>query len=223
MKKGWSGGKIAAAVIGAFFAVIILGVAFVASVFHLSLVLEKVIDSYEEALYEWDEEPFEKDEKSGKDVIKKERKSSKADSEEKFEYYEEEYYQFGNAVTEGLSYEVTFEEYVRDDFAEAENGLLKMECEYPVVSGEVPNLEGINNAIYSEISLIEEHVEDIAGYLEGSRYEYYVTAYVTYMSDEILSIAYEEYVFLDDDYFEKKYSYGFVEQEDYEYKIQSDE
>lgn len=219
MKKGWSGEKIAAVIIGIILAVMILGVAFVASVFHLSQVLETVFSANEAAFFEWEEEFDEEEERSGKDVIKKEKKSSgqkkhsddensddkkSSDdkSEERFEIYEDEYYEFGNALTDGLAYEVTFEDYVRDDFSEDEEGLFLMECNYPVVSGQIPNLEGINQAIFSEVKLIEEHVEQVAGFLEDSKYEYLTTSYVTFMSEDILSIAYVEYVYLDDDFFE---------------------
>lgn len=219
MKKGWSGGKIAAVIIGIILAVMILGVAFVASVFHLSQVLETIFNADEAVLFEWEEEVDEAAGKSGKDVIKKEKKSSgqkkhfnEEDSEdekasgdkswEDFDFYEDEYYEFENALTDGLAYEVTFENYIRDDFSEEEDGLFLMECNYPVVSGQIPNLEGINKAIFSEVKLIEEHVEQVAGFLEDSKYEYLTTSYVTYMSEEILSIAYVEYVYLDDDFFE---------------------
>ncbi len=222
MKKGWSGGKIAAAIIGGFAAVIILFIAFVASVFHLSEVLATISDEDYEEAFLWDsaEEEWEEDEDSAEESDeedkeddrdsrrKKKRSQSEKDGEPEKEadtdpdFYEDEYYEFGNAITEGLSYEVTFEEYERDDFLVEQEGTFLMECNYPVITGEVPNLEGINQAITEEIRLIEEHVEQVAEYLGGGEYEYLVTSYVTYMSQEVLSVVYEEYVYLDGDFFE---------------------
>lgn len=233
MKKGWTGGKVAAVIVGCFAAVIILCVAFVASVFHLSEVLVTISDEdYEEvAFWNFDDEDSEENtededseedsddddseeeeedsdeddsEEEEKDPSEKKRKSSRDDekSDREPDYYEEEYYEFGNAITEGLSYEVYFEEYERDDFIEGEDGAFLMECKYPVISGDVPNLEGINKAISAEKNFIEEHVTQVAEYLGGGEYEYYATSYVTYMSEELLSVVYEEYVYLDGDFFE---------------------
>lgn len=226
MKKGWSGGKIAAAIAGGFVAFIILCIAFVASVYHLSEVLVKLSDKeYEEiAFWDWekeqtdedgfDEEDFDEEEDSDNEEDSDEeedsedekeesrRKKRRSKEEEEPDDYEEEYYEFGNAIVDGLTYEVTFERYEREDFLPEGDGAFVMECKYPVVSGDVPNLEGINRAISAEKDLIEEHVTHVAEYLGMGEYEYLATAYVTYMSEEVLSVIYEEYVYLDGDFFE---------------------
>ena len=162
MKKGWSGGKIAAVIAGGFAAVIILFIAFVASVFHLSEVLATISDEdYQQAFSEDFDEPFDEDEASDPVDEEDDRKSvrekrnsrrekdgkSDAGSEKDPDFYEDEYYEFGNALTEGLSYEVSFEEYERNDFLEGEEGAFLMMCNYPVITGDVPNLEGINQAV----------------------------------------------------------------------------
>ena len=56
--------------------------------------------------------------------------------------------------------------------------------------------------IIKEIEYVEEHVEQVAEYLGGGNYEYQVNSYVTYMSEDVLSIAYEEYAYLEGDFFE---------------------
>lgn len=218
MKRGWSGGKIAAVIAGGFAAVIILFVAFVASVFHLSEVLATISEGdYEEAfLWELEDEDSDEDEEDSddtedsdeekdRDSDRKKRRSKKdsdEDSDDVFEFYEDEYYEFGNAITEGLSYEISFENFERNDFVEDEEGNFLMVCKYPVVTGEVPNIEGINREIIKEIEYVEEHVEQVAEYLGGGNYEYQVNSYVTYMSEDVLSIAYEEYAYLEGDFFE---------------------
>ena len=55
--------------------------------------------------------------------------------------------------------------------------------------------------IIKEIEYVEEHVEQVAEYLGGGDYEYQVNSYVTYMSEDVLSIAYEEYAYLEGDFF----------------------
>lgn len=223
MKKEWSGGKIAAAIVGSLAAVIILCVAFVASVFHLSEVLEKLSDEEYEVTAFWDfeaaedeysdaedsdEEEADEEEDSEEDSVRKRRRAreneedSEEDSDKEPDFYEDEYYEFEDAVKEDLSYEISFEDYERNDFLEGEEGAFLMECRYPVVSGDVPNLEGINAAISAEKSMIEEHVTHVAEYLGSGEYEYLATGYVTYMSEELLSIAYVEYVYLDGEFFE---------------------
>lgn len=224
MKKGWSGGKIAAVIAGGFAAVIILIVAFVASVFHMSEVLAAISEGdYEEAfLWEFEDEDSDEDEEDSddtevsddtedsdeekdRDSDRKKRRSKKdSDNEwdEVFDFYEDEYYEFGNAITEGLSYEISFENFERNDFFEDEEGNFLMVCKYPIVTGEVPNVEGINSEIMKEIEYVEEHVEQVADYLGGGNYEFQVNTYVTYMSEDVLSIAYEEYAYLEGDYFE---------------------
>lgn len=234
MKRGWSGGKIAAVIAGGFAAVIILIVAFVASVFHLSEVLAAISEGdYEEAfLWEFEDEDSDEDEEDSddtedsdeekdRDSDRKKRRSKKDSDEdsdddsdnesdedsdnewdEVFDFYEDEYYEFGNAITEGLSYEISFENFERNDFVEDEEGNFLMVCKYPVVTGEVPNIEGINREIIKEIEYVEEHVEQVAEYLGGGDYEYQVNSYVTYMSEDVLSIAYEEYAYLEGDFFE---------------------
>lgn len=226
MKKGWSGGKIAAVIAGGVAAVIILFVAFVASVFHMSEVLATISEGdYEEAfLWEFEDEDSDEDEEDSDDTEdsdeekdrdsdrkkRRSRKDSDEDSDEDFDddsdnvfdFYEDEYYEFGNAITEGLSYEISFENFERNDFFEDEEGNFLMVCKYPIVTGEVPNVEGINSEIMKEIEYVEEHVEQVADYLGGGNYEFQVNTYVTYMSEDVLSIAYEEYAYLEGDYFE---------------------
>ena len=121
MKRGWSGGKIAAVIAGGFAAVIILFVAFVASVFHLSEVLATISEGdYEEAfLWELEDEDSDEDEEDSddtedsdeeknRDSDRKKRRSKKDSDEDSdedfdddsdnewddvFEFYEDEYYE----------------------------------------------------------------------------------------------------------------------------------
>ncbi len=111
-----------------------------------------------------------------------------------------EYYDFHNEVRYDLSYQVEFEEYV--DMFGSDNVLLSMK--YPVVSGDDPErLKGVNRAVRKEFDEVSEYVEslveeigpDVSFFFEGE-------CYVTWMDEEILSIAYVEHGYLDGDPYE---------------------
>lgn len=102
-----------------------------------------------------------------------------------------EYFSFpAENIVDGLAYSV---EMVSEEY-EDDNSII---CyDYPVVSGDVPGVDYINDTICAEWeSMIEYYEEDyrenageydgISAWLEGS---------VTYMSEDILSIVYEESV-----------------------------
>lgn len=201
MKKKWSAGKIAGVILGTLAALFLLWITFLISIFQLASFLENLDSGTEKEKYEQSREQEESfpDEKE-KDT---EKDNSNEDGEDApFFFGEEEYYEFGNAVRKDLSYQVTFESFVRDDFTEAQ-GSAYVEFLYPVIEGEVTNREGINAAIKQEVLTVEEHVVDSVGYLtEGETYVFEGTAFVTFMSEDILSVAYVEYGYLNGEYLE---------------------
>lgn len=195
MKEKWSSGKIAAVILGSIGAGIVLIISLYASVYKLSKVIiawdefEAAINEREDGdLEEWlDDNEEEKDEKE-----KKSDKDSDLDNENT------EYYEFHNEIREDLSYQVSLEDYK----VEAKNGLnAKGTAEYPVITGEnVKNPDVINKAIQKELSVIEEHVNDVAEKLsENASYLFEAECYVTYMDEDIFSMAYMEYGYLDGD------------------------
>ena len=70
-----------------------------------------------------------------------------------------------------------------------------------MITGEnVKNPDVINKAIQKELSVIEEHVNDVAEKLsENASYLFEAECYVTYMDEDIFSMAYMEYGYLDGD------------------------
>jgi len=203
MKGKWSPGKLAALVIGGIAAGMLLFTAFYIEVAQLlsgmrllalagsragerqyrELPQEDSNDSFAERgditpFEEMPEEPYE-DENGG--------------SPEDGDYYE-----FHNAVRQDLSYEVEFE----NSMFGAENVLFSVN--YPVVSGKAQeNMEGVNRVIQWEVEELREYAASISeevGAQTSFRFE--AESYVTYMDEEILSIAYVEYGYLDDEYYE---------------------
>lgn len=205
MKKGWSTGKIVGVILGSIAAVIILWAAFVISLFQLVDFLNEIEESSDEE-YEWSfdyDDPEEYENPKGADAYKDERDKEK----DAYSYggsTEKEYYDFENAIRDDLNYQVTFRSYEKGDYvSERGMGEIILDFEYPVVTGDVPNLDGINRAIYEEIEEVDEYLASAAGLLSDEDiYVYMGECYVTYMSEEILSIAYVEYGYLNDTYLE---------------------
>lgn len=106
---------------------------------------------------------------------------------------DEYYVEFADAVREDLPYRISWMEY----HAENEDGTDYFRAVYPAVEGEFPNADRVNGelkdlglrslSIYQYLS--EE--EDL-----GSC-EVYSSAYVTLMDEEVLSVLYAEYIYID--------------------------
>lgn len=195
MKKKWSAGKIAGVILGSLAALFLLWIAFLVSVFQLASFLEKLDN---EASGQEENSPYDKEREEDRE---KDKAEDEPEDDLPFFTGEEEYYEFGNALRDDLSYQVTFESFVKDDFTG--EGSATVEFLYPVIEGEVINLEGINRAVKQEVVTVEEHVADSIGYLtEGETYTFEGTAYVTFMSEEIFSVAYVEYGYLNEEFLE---------------------
>ena len=173
--KQWSVGKIAAFIIGGIAFAVALFISLIASIWFLSDFLYKLTgEEQTEEFYEW-EESYEK--------------------QNEYESDNEEYYEFANAIRNDLAYGIEIEEFYRDDFSkEGANGDIIVEFTYPVITGEAPNLEAINQAVYAEIEEIQEYVASAGPHLsEGDVYNYSGEVYIPYMSEKILSVMYVEY------------------------------
>lgn len=201
MKKKWSAGKVTGLVLGIIAAVIVLGASFVVSVIQLAEFLDKInIENHiPDSGTDPEEEIFSYEDKEGRE--NKDNRESKEDFDtEDFdaEYFDTEYYDFENAIREDLDYQADIEIYQRDDFIpEGGTGSISVYFEYPVISGDIPNIDGINQSVYKEITEIEEYMDSVALHLsEEDVYDYVGTGYVTCMTDEFFSIAYVEYGYL---------------------------
>ena len=200
MKEGWSVGKIIGVIAGVIAAVIILWVAFVASVFQLiDFVDEMEEDSADE--YEWSFDYDDKNDFDDKDWGDWYDDEDEDQSSGGGNIGEGEYYEFENDIREDLFYQVEIQSYEKGDFTSEKGGKANVSFEYARVSGDVPNLDGINQALYEEVSKVEKHIDSSLEYLsENDNYEYTGTCYVTYMSEDIFSVAYVEYGYLNDQF-----------------------
>lgn len=114
--------------------------------------------------------------------------------DEDIEGYETgEYFSFpADNRVEGLHYSVDIKE---EEYRDGENTTIYYN--YPVVKGDVPNVDAINDAICAEWeSLLDYYEEDYRDYMyEGDGILAQLDGNVTYMSEDILSIVYRETVY----------------------------
>lgn len=212
MKKKWSTGKIVGVILGIIAAVIVLWVAFVISLVQLIAFLDKIGNdsrtAYESSDGYYEEDDHKEDIDQDDDAPYDKGNDRAADKDDDAFFYDyssdEEYYDFSNDIKEDLDYQIEIKNYQRDDFIPVgEKSYINISFAYPVITGEVPNVDGINRAMYEEINIIEAHVASAAEFLsDGDIYDFTGTCYVTYMSDEILSVAYVEYGYLNDTFLE---------------------
>lgn len=200
MQKKWTPGKIVALVFGCIGAGIALFAAIYISIFQISaniLFLDSIIS----------EDPYEEDQ--GKDHSQFAYDSEKDDTEkdvwnepeEKAGIDDSQYYDFHNEIKTDLSYQIKIEEFA--DPAD-ENGRAMLIGNCPVVSCEDQGKEErINNAIHKEIEEVFDYVSQLGDELpEGACFSFEMESYVTYMDEEVLSVIYEEYGYLDDEMYE---------------------
>ncbi|MCM1223651.1 MAG: hypothetical protein NC548_55300 [Lachnospiraceae bacterium] len=109
------------------------------------------------------------------------------------DYDDDEYYEFHDDLKDNLSYSIEWDyfEYELDDEDVA------IYVDYPVIVGDdVPNLDKLNARIEREATSFQDYYEDsYSKYMDedGNSYFYVnATAYVTYMSESVLSIAFQE-------------------------------
>lgn len=125
-------------------------------------------------------------------VIEKDLDSMLSGSQSQSADVDWECYDMANDIKDNLDYQVEMAEY--EYFSE--DGLVKVQIEYPVVTGNADNIDMIAKAASREadywIDIIEDtYINSTNAY--GSDFaSVYIKGYVTYMSDEILSIAYSE-------------------------------
>lgn len=216
MKKGWTAGKIIAVILGSIAAFGVLWIALVISILQLSYFVSRIEGGSDNIYGQYQEEDKAKESRKNpaEDTYGEKDSEYPGDDsygEKDFEYSgedsydtDEEYYDFANALRDDLEYSIEFKTSLRDDFDLGEGqGSAKVEFHYPVVMGNVKNLDGINQVIQEEIHIVEEHVASSVRYLTAEEvYSFTGEGYVTYMSEDILSVAYVEYGYLNGSYLE---------------------
>lgn len=110
-----------------------------------------------------------------------------------------EYYEFHNEIRDDLSYQVRLENY-EEEFGD--NGNISVKMSYPVVSGK-DDLEAVNKVIQKELDEVRSYTQSVTEWLSvNERFKFEAECYVTYMDEEVLSLAYIEYGYLNDEYYE---------------------
>lgn len=99
------------------------------------------------------------------------------------------YYQLNDNLREDLSYSVYF-----DSKDRTEGEQLFIYCNYPVLEGDIPNIDYLNDVIYDEYLFLEEfYDENLKEHMAEDDY-YYAMAegYVTYMDEDVISVVFKE-------------------------------
>lgn len=106
-----------------------------------------------------------------------------------------EYYgEIADAVRTDLNYSIEWENYEY----EGNNDNVTIAVDYPVIKGDVPNLEVINDIIDDETEYFEEYYEEYSKYMmPGENFLVYSEGYVTFMDQEVMSVVFCEMIYTD--------------------------
>lgn len=220
MNKKWSSGKIAAVVFGSLGTVIALLVVYTLSLYQFIqnpwFLPDTDDQDRNEIMQASGEEGRDENEIDRDDSDRDERESYREDEDKTQdeedsglykegkhdrEQIESEYYDFHNDIHRDLSYQIEFETFQE---TYGEHGNILVEMNYPVVTGRNSDeLEGVNNAIFKEVEAVESYGKSVTDWLPGSEeFRFETECYVTYMDEDILSIIYVEYGYLEDEIYE---------------------
>lgn len=104
------------------------------------------------------------------------------------------YGELKDVVRTDLSYSVEWKNY---EF-EGNNEYVMLAVDYPVVRGDMPNLDAVNEILAQETSYFEEYYEEYSKYmLEGETFAVYAEGFVTFMDEKTLSVVFEEQIYTD--------------------------
>ena len=124
--------------------------------------------------------------------------------EDDIDYAYDEYYTLQDDIKSGLSYSIDW-----DYYEYAPNDNVKIAIDYPIIVGNrVPNLDRINAVLEDEIAVFTEYYEDeYSAYMDEDSY-FFASAmgYVTYMSEDVLSVVFSESI--SSDYYVSVYCYS---------------
>ena len=120
------------------------------------------------------------------------------------DYDDDEYYTLHDDIKK-LSYSINWEYFEYD----SDNENVSIIVDYPEVSGgHVPNLDKSNSAIANEIPVFTDYYEEeYSRYMtdDDSYFNAYASGYVTYMSEDVLSVVFSETVYTN--YYNSAYLY----------------
>lgn len=105
---------------------------------------------------------------------------------------DEYYVELADALRDDLSYQVEWQEYD----VESEDKASSYYALYPVLTGDFPNIEEMNQAIGDAARREEAYCQYAAEDENIDTCHIYKEAYVTYMDEDVISIAFLEYIYL---------------------------
>lgn len=106
-----------------------------------------------------------------------------------------EYYgEIEDAIRTDLDYSIRWENYEY----EGNNDDVTIAVDYPVIEGDIPNLEAINDIIDDETEYFEEYYKEYSKYMMPEEsFLVYSEGYVTFMDPEIMSVVFCEMIYTD--------------------------
>ncbi len=106
-----------------------------------------------------------------------------------------EYYgEIRDAVRTDLSYSVEWQNYEY----EGNSDTVLIEVDYPVIGGDVPNVDLLNDVIAGEVDYFEEYYAEYSKYmLEDEVFAVYSEGFVTYMDEDVMSVVFVENIYTD--------------------------
>lgn len=107
----------------------------------------------------------------------------------------EEYYgEITDAVRTDLDYSIEWKNYEY----EGNNDNVTIAVDYPVIEGNVPNLDVINDIIDDETEYFEEYYKEYSKYMmPEENFLVYSEGYVTFMDQEVMSVVFCEMIYTD--------------------------
>lgn len=220
MKKKWSANKKAAVICGGIVAAIVLFVTFNISVFQLIGRINRFAISHESSHHMYDDSyydyPYDYDYDYDYDYgygydhdYNHDYYYDENDGNGAKEYPKEgygnwgnsEYYELHDAVREDLSYQVEFD--TKTELFN-EQGNISLDVIYPVIySKQEIDVTSANKAVQKELDVLIDYVESVSEWLgEDEFFSFEAESYVTYMDEEILSIAYVESSYINGEAYE---------------------
>ncbi len=119
-----------------------------------------------------------------------EKLPQKPESNFSSEYYED----LADAIRTDLDYSIIWENYEFD----GNNESVMIAVDYPVLEGDVPNIEILNQIIAEEAEYFEEFFEEYSQYmLEDEVFAVYSEGCVTYMDEDTMSVVFCENIYTD--------------------------
>lgn len=108
--------------------------------------------------------------------------------------YGDDYYgEITDAIREDLDYSIAWENYEY----EGNDDNVTIAVDYPVISGDIPNIDAINSIIADETEYFESYYEEYVNNISDGQFLVYSEGYVTYMDDDVMSVVFAEMVYTD--------------------------